>query len=134
MKLLLVISINLLFSCNTGVLEKKTFVCKTTSIELELPKILKTQKHTYEEGEITLLTTKDKVIIEFFCGGNYIPHTSNRERYKLLFEKAGAQFGIDKETKLFWRKEGKMIYSNCRASDTTKYNNIFKNKIIKKLY
>lgn len=133
MKLLLVTYINLLLlSCNTITLKEKTFVCGKTSIEIDLPEILKTQENQYEEGEITLLTTKDKVIIEFFCGGNYVPHTSNRDRYKLLQEKDGVQFGIDEKSKLFWRRDGKLIYSNCKASDTSKYNRIFNNKIVKK--
>jgi hypothetical protein len=132
MKLILILSLNLLLSCNTGAFDKKTFVCGKMSTEIELPEIVRTQEKQYEEGKITLLTTKDKVVIEFFCGGNYTPHTSNKERYSLLHEKDGVQFGIDKKTKLYWRRDGKLIYSNCKASDTTKYNKIFNDKIVKK--
>ena len=119
--------------CIIVVFSKRSFVCRNTETLIVLPEIIKEQKHDYEEGTVTLLVTKDKVVIEFYCGGNYIPHISNNDRYILLTDVNGVQFGIDKESNLFWRKDGNLIYSNCKASDTLKYNKIFDNKIIKKL-
>lgn len=131
MKILSLICLSLFFSCNGQILEKKTLVCRNDTIEIELPKINKIQEHSFEEGKTLLLITVDKVAIEFYCGGNYSPHISDKDKYKLLYMKGKTQFGIDTETNLYWRKDGKLIYSNCKPKDTAFYNKLFNNKIIK---
>lgn len=133
MKIFVIICFSLsIFSCNSQVTEKMIFECGINKVEIELPRIIKTQEHQYEEGKITLLTTEDKVLIEFYCGGNYSSHISNKERYKLLYEKGKSKFGVDNETNRYWRKDGKLIYSNCKVEDTLKYNTIFNSKKIVK--
>lgn len=127
-----VILLCLLTSCQSQTTVKKKFLCGRYSVEIELPEIVKIQEHKFVEGKTTMLTTKDTVVIEFYCGGNYIPHISNRKRYKILSENNNFSKGIDLETNLYWRKDGRLIYSNCKASDTAYYNKIFNKKIIKK--
>lgn len=133
MKILMYIySLFLFVSCQGQTTEKKTLSCGNSSIEIELPNINKVQEQQFSEGKATLLTTKDSVIIEFYCGGNYSSHISDKERYKVLSKKSNSSIGIDLKTNLYWRKDGKLIYSNCKVNDTAFYNKIFNNKIVKK--
>lgn len=118
-------------SCQGQTTEKKTLLCGNSFVEIELPNITKVQEQQFAEGKTTLLTTKDSVIIEFYCGGNYSSHISDKERYKVLTKKRNSSTGIDLETSLYWRKDEKLIYSNCKVSDTAFYNKIFNNKIFK---
>lgn len=119
-------------SSQSQITVKKTFLCGRYSVEVELPEIVKIQEHKFVEGKTTVLTTKDTVVIEFYCAGNYSPHISNRKRYKILAENNNSSKGIDLETNLYWRKDGRLIYSNCKASDTAYYNKLFNKKIITK--
>jgi len=118
-------------SCQGQTTEKKILSCGNSSIEIELPIIKNTQEQQFLEGKTTLLTTKDSVIIELYCGSNYSSHISDKKRYNVLFKKGTSSIGIDLKTDLYWRKDGKLIYSNCRIKDTSYYNKIFNNKIIK---
>ena len=127
----LLLFLGVLFSCSSQVKQKKVLSCGNSSIEIELPKLKVTKDYSYTEGKTTLLTTIDNVIIEYYCGGNYSSHIGDVKKYKLLYEREGSKYGIDTETGLFWRKKGKLIYSNCKIKDTLYYNKMF-NKVVKK--
>ena len=108
---------------------KKTFVCNKKEMTVELPSIIEEKPHTFAEGKVILLKTKDSVFIEFYCGGNYSPLVNNKSKFKILSESSTSKRGIDTSGK-YWRKDGKLSYFNCQAKDTVKYNKIFDQKII----
>lgn len=110
--------------------EKVTFNCGSTIIEIETPEIKKRDEYHFLEGKAEIYITVDNVVIELYCGGNYSPHISDKKRYKELSKSKGSIRGIDVETNTYWRKDRRLIYSNCKASDTVKYNKIFNDKII----
>lgn len=128
MKFIIICLLLIFISCYGQGLKEKELICGNKSVSIKLPEILKTQEHSFEEGKTTLLTTKDSVLIEFYCGGNYLPHISNKKRYKLLSKKNSYSLGVDLKTGLYWRKDGKLIYSNCKEKDTALYNQIFNDK------
>jgi hypothetical protein len=107
------------------------FSCKSKTLKINLPKIIKQEKIKYTEGTLEFLITKDSVIIEFNCGGNYVSKLlQNKDRYKILTSLNGVLKGVDNKNNSFWRREGRLIYSNAKAKDTIKYNTIFNEKII----
>jgi len=118
-----------LLSCKGQNFEKVTFACGNSTVEIEISKIKERDEYLFIEGKSEIYITHDNVIIEFYCAGNYGPHISNKNRYIIVCEKNNSLRGIDKETNLYWRKDGNLIYSNCKAKDTTFYNKIFDTKV-----
>ncbi|MFA5296982.1 MAG: hypothetical protein WC389_02100 [Lutibacter sp.] len=125
-----ILLILLFISCKSQSFEEKIFSCGNSTVKLEIPTIKDIQKHSFIEGETILITTEDFVIIEFHCGGNYSSHISDKNRYKMQSKKSNSLRGVDLKTGLFWRKDGKLIYSNCKVKDTARYNKIFDSKSI----
>ncbi|NLN26527.1 MAG: hypothetical protein GX163_12950 [Bacteroidetes bacterium] len=121
----------LIYTCSAQTERKTILTCGNSSVEIMLPIINEIQEHEFTEGKTTLLMTEDLVVIEFYCGGNYVPHINDRERYVEYSKYGNSSRGIDKKTKLYWRKDGNLIYSNCKEKDTAYYNRIFDNKIVK---
>ena len=108
---------------------EKTFACNGKSMTINLPKLIDEKEHNFAEGKTELLQTKDSVFIEFYCGGNYSPITSDKSKYTVLSDTRTSKRGVDKSGN-YWRKDGKLSYFNCKAKDTVKYNRIFDNMII----
>jgi len=125
-----------LLSCDAQKKEKyipKELKCGNYFGVIKLPKIKKEYPYEYTEGKVVSYITKDDVIIEFYCGGMYSSHVSNDSIYKVLFRKEDSSFGFHLKNKLFWRKKGRLAYSNCKAKDTAKYNKIFDDFELKKV-
>jgi len=122
----------LFVSCSSQRLERKTLSCGLKTVTIELPTIIKVQEFSFTDGRTTFLTTKDLVMIEFYCGGNYAHHVSNEERFKVLSKTKESSKGIDIETNLYLRKDINLIYSNCKVNDTAYYNKVLNDKIVKK--
>lgn len=118
-------------SCNGQVHNEITFVCGGSTIKIEIPEIKKKDEYVFVEGKSEILITKDDVIIEFYCAGNYGSHISDQDRYVELFKYENSSRGIDKKTNHYWREDGNLIYSNCKEKDTAYYNRIFDNKIVR---
>ncbi|MCF6350113.1 MAG: hypothetical protein L3J23_03660 [Flavobacteriaceae bacterium] len=131
MKILILISLLMrVTSCKSQMITEKIFTCGQKIIKINIPSIKKTDIYSFEEGKSEILILEDKVIIEFYCASNYGSHISDKNRYKVLSNKNNIKKGIDLKTNLYWRKDGKLIYSNCKSKDTVFYNKIFDVKII----
>jgi hypothetical protein len=129
-EIILLLFFGIFVSCNGQIKQKMKFSCGNSNITIELPKIKNKKEQSFTEGKTTLLTTIDNVIIEYYCGGNYSSHIRDKEKYKFLYKKGNSKFGINTETGLYWRKKGKIIYSNCKASDTVVYNKAFDKALV----
>ena len=129
-KILIFSFLVMIFSCKGQIKHEKIFICGQDSIKIDIPNIKKIDTFSFDEGKSEILILEDKVIIEFYCASNYGSHISNIDRYKILFNINNIQSGIDLNTNLYWRKEGSLIYSNCKPKDTAFYNNIFNTKTV----
>lgn len=129
---LFILILFVLFSCKSQDKIDTVINCGSKSVMLQLTEKVNLDEYVFDEGKSITFITKDEVIVEYYCAENYLPHISDKEKYKVNRKNKNSSFGVDIETGLFWRSDGNLIYSNCKASDTAYYNEIFNNKIIKK--